>query len=94
VTDRKALIEDCARAAIVIAPFYAPAGCGASILLDRRKLAETGAVTLRFGPEAVEWRTARGPGEDRPWSRAPRRRTASAVSIAADSLPEEDERLN
>ncbi len=30
VTDRKALIEDCARAAIVIAPFYAPAGCAAS----------------------------------------------------------------
>jgi competence protein ComEC len=94
VTDRKALIEDCARAAIVIAPFYAPAGCGASILLDRRKLAETGAVTLRFGPEAVEWRTARGPGEDRPWSRAPKQRATSALAIAVEIPSEEEERLN
>ncbi|CAN2533200.1 hypothetical+protein [Methylocapsa aurea] len=93
VTDRKALIEDCARAAIVIAPFYAPAGCAASILLDRRKLAETGAVTLRFTGEAAQWRTARGPGEDRPWSRAPQRRTA-ATSPVADPPSEEEDRLN
>lgn len=84
VTDRKALIEDCGKAAIVIAPFYAPEGCGAPILLDRRKLAETGAMTLRFSGEAAQWRTARSPGEDRPWSRAPRRRPASAPPAPGD----------
>ncbi|BBU62629.1 competence protein ComEC [Methylosinus sp. C49] len=93
VTDRKALIEDCARAAIVIAPFYAPAGCGAPILLDRRKLAETGAATLRFIGERVEWRTARSPGEDRPWSRAPKQRAMSASSPGGEP-PVEEERQN
>jgi len=90
VADRKALIEDCARAAIVIAPFYAPAGCGAPILLDRRKLTETGAVTLRFAGDTVEWRMARGPNEDRPWSRAPQRRTTPAAAAVADKEAEEE----
>jgi competence protein ComEC len=71
VEDRAALIEDCARAEIVITPVYAPEGCGAPIVIDRRKLAETGAVTLRFKGERIEWSVARAPDEDRPWSRAP-----------------------
>ncbi|WP_159727403.1 ComEC/Rec2 family competence protein [Methylosinus sp. Ce-a6] len=89
VTDRQALIEDCARAAIVIAPFYAPEGCGAPILIDRRKLAETGAVTLRFTGETVEWRMARGPNEDRPWSRQPKRRSKRAAAGVEKEAEEE-----
>lgn len=85
VEDRQALIEDCARAAILVTPLYAPDGCGASIVIDRRKLAETGAVTLRFADESIEWRTARGVDEDRPWSRAPARRTPrSPVSFSPE----------
>ncbi|ATQ70228.1 ComEC/Rec2 family competence protein [Methylosinus trichosporium] len=89
VFDRRALIEDCARAQIVIASFDAPAGCGAPIVLDRRKLAETGAVTLRFASERIDWRMARAPGEDRPWSRAPLRRPERETSASAD----EEERI-
>jgi len=91
VLDRRALIEDCARVDIVIAPFDAPAGCGAGIVLDRRKLAETGAVTLRFEEGRVIWRMARAPNEDRPWSKAPKRREPR--SVAADEAGADDERL-
>ena len=45
-------------------------------MIDRRKLEETGAVTLRLTGARVEWTTARSRGEDRPWSRAPRQRPA------------------
>ena len=58
----------------MISPLYAPRACAAPIVLDRAKLGETGAVTLRFDGDAIIWRTARAPGEDRPWSRAPQRR--------------------
>nr|WP_255609355.1 ComEC/Rec2 family competence protein [Methylosinus sp. Sm6] len=88
--DRRALIEDCARVAIVVAPFDAPAGCGAAIVLDRRKLAETGAVTLRFEAGGVVWRMARGPNEDRPWSRAPQRRPHAGAA----GSEEEDARID
>src|SRR5690606_27246267 len=67
VLAREALIEDCARASIVVTPLYAPDGCAAPIVIDRRKLAETGAITMRFEGERIEWRTARGVDEDRPW---------------------------
>ena len=76
VEKREALIEDCARAAIVVTPLFAPQGCGAPIVIDRRGLEETGAVTLRLTGARVEWTTARSRGEDRPWSRAPRQRPA------------------
>ena len=94
----EALIEDCARAAIVVTPLFAPQGCGAPIVIDRRKLEETGAVTLRLTAARVEWTTARSRGEDRPWSRAPRPRPglspgdetehdASAEEISAQAEP-------
>ena len=74
VLDYSAFHEDCARAQIVISPLFAPRSCAAKILLDRARLEETGAVTLALGDKGYVWRTARAPGEDRPWSRAPRRR--------------------
>ncbi|WP_294537645.1 ComEC/Rec2 family competence protein [uncultured Rhodoblastus sp.] len=78
VLDYAAFHEDCARAQVVISPLYAPRSCAPKILLDRARLAETGAVTLAFGENGVEWRTARAPGENRPWSPAPRRRVIAA----------------
>ncbi|MCI4680430.1 competence protein ComEC family protein [Rhodoblastus acidophilus] len=83
VLDGEAFHEDCARAQVVISPLYAPSYCTPKILLDRRKLRETGAVTLAFGPKGMEWRTTRAPGEDRPWSRAPRRRALAPLRPAA-----------
>ena len=68
-----AFLRDCDRAFIVVTSRYAPSGCAAALVFDRRSLETTGAVTLDFsGPTVVE-RAARSQGEDRPWSRAPRR---------------------
>ncbi|QGM98369.1 ComEC/Rec2 family competence protein [Methylocystis parvus] len=68
VLEKNAFLEDCARAAIVVTPLRAPEGCAAPIVIDRGKLSETGAVSLRLLKEGVAWRTARGVEEDRPWS--------------------------
>ncbi|MGO8739974.1 ComEC/Rec2 family competence protein [Rhodoblastus sp.] len=88
--DGEAFHEDCARAEIVISPLYAPSSCTPKILLDRRKLAETGAVTLAFGAKGVEWSQARAPGEDRPWSRAPRRRAPALPAMEpGETAPDE-----
>ena len=69
---RDALVEDCARAALVIAPFPVPSGCGAATIIDRRRLDTTGAVTLKIAGDQFDMRAARSIGENRPWSRAPR----------------------
>jgi competence protein ComEC len=72
ITARSAFAEDCGRVAIVVTPLQAPEGCSAPLVIDRRKLAETGAVSLRFLKDGgVEWTTARGVEEDRPWSPRP-----------------------
>jgi competence protein ComEC len=50
-------------------------------------------VTLRFDGERIVWRTARGPGEDRPWSKAPTRRAPRRGN--AEELPSaEEERMD
>lgn len=85
VSGHAALIEDCSRAKIVVTSLYAPWGCAAPLVIDRRKLEETGAVTLRLqGGEAIV-QAARAAGEDRPWSPAPKRRPARAAAEALDA---------
>ncbi|MEK8092375.1 ComEC/Rec2 family competence protein [Methylocystis sp. IM3] len=86
VTARGAFLEDCARAAIVVTPLRAPEGCGAPLVIDRIRLAETGAVSLQFAKEGgVLWTTARGVDEDRPWSPRPPPATGRAAA------PEDEE---
>jgi len=94
VAGRGAFLEDCARAAVVITPLYAPLGCAAPIVIDRRRLSETGAVALRFKDEEVEWTSARAVDEDRPWSPAPheRRKPGFAAPLSDDERNEEDAR--
>jgi competence protein ComEC len=87
VLEESAFHVDCARAEIVISPLYAPRSCAPKILLDRARLAETGAVTLAFGPDGMVSRMARAPGEDRPWSRAPRRRFVASADPADKHWP-------
>ena len=94
VLDESAFHEDCARAQIVISPLFAPRSCAAKILLDRARLQETGAVTLALGDKGFVWTAARAPGEDRPWSRAPRRRALlaplpSGAPAQSDEPPED-----
>jgi competence protein ComEC len=86
VSARAAFLEDCARAAIVVTPLRAPEGCAAPLIIDRIRLAETGAVSLRFPKEGgALWTTARGVDEDRPWSPRPQQ----TVKLAA--APEDEE---
>ncbi len=61
-----ALIEDCGRAALVIAARTVPAGC-TSAVIDRNVLAATGALALQR--TATGWRPipSRAPDADRPW---------------------------
>lgn len=81
-----AFAEDCARAAIIVTPLAAPQGCGAPIVIDRRRLAETGSVSLRFLKDGgVRWTAARGVDEDRPWSPRP------APAASRPALPDEEE---
>jgi len=94
VSERAAFVEDCARAAMIVTPLHAPSGCAAPIVIDRDRLAETGAVTLRFQETAIVWTTARESGEDRPWSPRPatRRKAAPpAPDTEADEIPDSAE---
>lgn len=72
--DANALAEDCSRADILVTSTFAPSGCAAPLVIDRRTLMRDGATTLRFDGAHVIRRAARAAGEDRPWSRAPRLR--------------------
>jgi competence protein ComEC len=65
----EAFAEDCQRAAIVVSPRVAPAGCD-SLLIDRAKWKETGALALHWNGRGFEIDTARPKGYDRPWSKA------------------------
>lgn len=74
VTKESAFLEDCDRAWLVVTPLYAPSGCAATLVIDRRSLASTGAVTLDLRGAEVRQKQARAAGEDRPWSRPPNKR--------------------
>jgi competence protein ComEC len=93
---RDALVEDCARAALVIAPFPVPVGCAAATIIDRRRLDGTGAVTLKIVDDRFEMRAARAIGEHRPWSRAPRAigRPRSVTSEQREDDTREIDRLD
>jgi competence protein ComEC len=79
VFDQAAFAEDCLRADIIVTPLYAPPGCAASLVLDRDKLKDTGAVTLAAHGTGWTMITARTPDEDRPWSPAPKPRWGRAA---------------
>jgi competence protein ComEC len=79
VEDRLAFEEDCGRAAIVVSPLSAPAGCKAEQVFDERRLAQTGAVGLVWDGAAFGLETDRALLEDRPWSPAPRQPRSDRV---------------
>ena len=73
VLAKEAFEEDCARAAIVVTPLFAPPGCAAPHVVDRRALERGGAIALVRGKDGgYARRQARPVGEDRPWSPASR----------------------
>lgn len=85
VLNQGAFAEDCMRAAVIVTPLFAPPGCAAELVIDRDSLATTGSVTLT--EQGQHWRitSARGVDEDRPWSRAPKRRWGRSLEKGADS---------
>ncbi|MGJ3265568.1 MAG: ComEC/Rec2 family competence protein [Salinarimonas sp.] len=67
VREPVAFAEDCARAIVVVSRLTAPAWCAAPHVLDRARLAATGAATLRFVDGAARIETVRRTPETRPW---------------------------
>ncbi len=72
VVDRSGFEEDCARAAVLLSPLTAPAGCQAEVF-DERRLALTGAVGLNWDGARFVVSADRSALEDRPWWPAPKR---------------------
>lgn len=70
-TDKRALGEDCARAAILITRQSAPAGCAASIIVDRDFLKSHGATAIRFTRDGPSLATAKHPRDIVPWRATP-----------------------
>ena len=73
VLERQALAHDCARADIIITGLSVPTSCAASFIIDRERLYEWGAVTLRITKDQIIVRSHRSAQEDRPWSPAQKR---------------------
>lgn len=92
VLAKAAFAEDCRRAAVIVTPLFAPKGCRASLVIDRDRLKETGAVTLSAQDGKWHMLTARGQDEDRPWSAAPKRRwEAPAPGAEPEAAPVTDD---
>ncbi len=88
VLDQAAFAEDCLRATVLVTPLFAPRGCAAPIVIDRESLKATGAVTLKVSGDSFVMQTARGAGENRPWSQAPKARWGQAApKEAVDAEP-------
>jgi len=84
VYDKAAFAEDCQRADVVVTSLRAPPGCAASLVIDRDRLTETGALAVSFQERGFRIATARVVGEDRPWSRAPQARWGGEVAEAGE----------
>ena len=91
VQDGSALVEDCAKAAVLIARFSISTGCGAPLIVDRAMLETSGAIALRLENGELVRSDARAAGEDRPWSRAPRsQRLRPVTSLRRDGALQSD----
>ncbi|MCG7393889.1 ComEC family competence protein [Microvirga sp. ACRRW] len=68
VQEFSAFEEDCRRAAIVITRLDAPENCGATVVLDRKALAERGATAIRLGQGGLDIQSVRKGQETRSWT--------------------------
>lgn len=88
VLERRALPQDCARADILVTPLFVDRICaGPERLIDGAHLQKTGALEIFLNRDgSMRLRSARREGHDRPWSPAPKPRTASA-GVAPVAMP-------
>jgi competence protein ComEC len=86
VTDAMAFLEDCRRADVIITPLDAPGWCQARHVFDRKRLRESGSVSLRFGePDRITTQravNAARPWQARPWQERPEAPSANAETSA------------
>lgn len=97
VQEFSAFEDDCRRAAIIITRLDAPSNCGASVVLDRKALAERGATAIRLTSEAAEIQSVKKGREVLPWtatakaSRPPtQERTRLTRPVPEQDLPHEE----
>jgi len=86
VRDPAALIEDCARAGLIVAPALTRTGCRGAAVIDRRALMSRGSHAVWIEGNTVRVRDDRSERGERPWvsypwqdaeERPARRRTAA-----------------
>jgi competence protein ComEC len=86
-----ALLEDCRRAAVLIATFSLPERCAQpEVVIDSVDLKQHGAHTLRVGPGGIEVRTVSKDRGDRPWVITHRRREKIPAIGAEEDAPGAD----
>jgi competence protein ComEC len=67
VRDKRAFLDDCPRAVVIISPLIAPSSCTSAVVLDRRALDQSGAITLTATADGFARTTASSSGL-RPWT--------------------------
>ncbi|MHB2169200.1 ComEC/Rec2 family competence protein [Alsobacter sp. R-9] len=87
-----AFVEDCRNAAVVVTALTAPSWCAGPTVLDRQRLAHTGAVVLLEEPGGT-WRfvTARSPLASRGWHPPPPALRPAAVPPREAAAPGPDD---
>lgn len=78
VLNDAALVDDCARADVVVTRSFSPT-CKAPIVIDRTLLSERGAMTLKATPAGFSLHGARDSSRDRPWARPAQARTSPQI---------------
>lgn len=66
--DRHSMFEDCQRADVIISPHRAPAGCRASVVLDRTSLEQRGAAGVFLNEGNARLNRGRDADENWPWT--------------------------
>ncbi|MBK9082928.1 MAG: ComEC/Rec2 family competence protein [Rhizobiales bacterium] len=85
IHDRRALPEDCGRAAIVVTRLFTRGVCaGPDLVIDGAHLAERGATAARLAGGRVVVVADRPKGYDRPWAPAPKPRPAPPPTHAPE----------
>jgi competence protein ComEC len=83
--------DDCASAAVLIAPNWAEAPEGRCLFVGRDRLRRDGALAIRITRHGLEVRGARSLNRSRPWTRDPGRRSvAAAPQLGAARAAEAD----
>lgn len=68
VRERHGMFDDCQRADVIISPHRAPAGCRASVVLDRNSLEKRGAASVFLSEGNASLRRGRNADENWPWT--------------------------